>query len=79
LSKVIWVKAASMDFVTEYWKRAEECRALARRAIVEEHRKKMMDMAYQWEAMAIQREAVIQARPDLADIAMLPWRQSISN
>ena len=54
-----------MDFVTEYFKRAEECRVLARRAIIEEHRRIMMNMTYQWETMAVQREAIIQA-----------WRQA---
>jgi len=66
-----------MHFVTEYRTRAEECRMLARRAIIEEHRKTMMDMAHNWEALAVQREAIIKGRPDMSDVVVLPWRLPI--
>ena len=65
--------------VIEYRKRGEECRALARRAVLEEHRKTMVDMALMWEQMADQREAYLKNHPDMTDPIALAWRGPNSN
>jgi hypothetical protein len=40
----------------EYAKHAKECRAMAARTNLEEHRKQLLTMAETWEALAAERE-----------------------
>jgi hypothetical protein len=50
-----------------YRARAQECRVLARKMILPEHRDQLLTMAETWEALAADREALMQAHPELSD------------
>jgi hypothetical protein len=48
-----------MDQVSEYIRRAEECAELARKARIEEHRRKMLELARAWRTLAEQRHQML--------------------
>ena len=64
-----------MDLVREYRTRADECRVLAERALLDQHRRLMLSMADAWEILATQREAYLRQHPKESDPVELPWRK----
>jgi len=48
-----------MDEVAKYIRRAEECAELARNMRSEEHRRKMLELARTWRALAEQRQHML--------------------
>jgi len=55
-----------MEKAADYWRRAEECRLLAR-SHEGEQRELLMSMAAQWEALARQREELHERRQGLSE------------
>jgi len=54
-----------MKQVAEYRRNAAECARLARRAVSDKERQQLLDLAKTWEALAIDREAMIHTHPAL--------------
>jgi hypothetical protein len=50
-----------------YMVRAQECRELARKMVLPDHRDQLLNMAETWEGLAADREALVRAHPDLFD------------
>ena len=63
-----------MDLVEEFRRRADECRALAREAMNEDHRTLILGMGETWEILARQREAYVLRNPEASQSVPLPWR-----
>ena len=55
-----------MKKASEYRLHAEECRQLAARMQVGEHRDQLLEMASNWEAMAEERAQLLRRHPELA-------------
>ncbi|NEX94981.1 hypothetical protein [Caulobacter sp. 17J65-9] len=54
-----------MKKASEYRQHADECRQLANRMGVGEHRDQLLEMAATWEALAADREALVTRHPEL--------------
>jgi hypothetical protein len=67
-----------MQLVKEYERRAEECRVLARSALADEERGRILNMAEKWEWLAKQRAQYLQANPEMSNEAEPPWRAPAS-
>jgi hypothetical protein len=57
-----------MRKAADYRRQAEECRALARKAGMAEHRELLLHMAETWTSLAEDREQWVQKYPDLAGL-----------
>ena len=55
-----------MKKASEYRQHAEECRQLAARMDVGEHRDQLLEMAATWERLADERSELIRRHPDMA-------------
>lgn len=55
-----------MKKASEYRKHAEECRALARHVPEGPQRDQLLEMARTWDALADDRDALVQKHPELA-------------
>jgi hypothetical protein len=51
---------------SEYRKHAEECRTLARQVPEGPQRDQLLEMARTWEALAADRDALVQKHPEIA-------------
>ena len=54
-----------MKKASEYRKHAEECRQLAARMDVGEHRDQLLEMAATWERLATERSELVRRHPEL--------------
>ena len=55
-----------MKKASEYRKHAEECRALARQVPEGPQRDQLLEMARTWDALAKDRDALVQKYPEIA-------------
>ncbi len=55
-----------MKKAAEYWQRADECRALARKMKDGEQQDQLLGIAKMWEALAEDRERLTRLHPELA-------------
>lgn len=55
-----------MKKASEYRQHANECRALAKQVPEGPHREQLLEMARTWDALADDRDALIQKHPELA-------------
>ncbi|MBC6982201.1 hypothetical protein [Caulobacter sp. 17J80-11] len=55
-----------MKKASEYHQHAVECRELANRMGVGEHREQLLEMAATWDSLAREREALVRRHPELA-------------
>jgi hypothetical protein len=56
-----------MQQVHEYRKHADECRALASKAMNADHRQRLLGLAAQWDALAEDREKLLKTQNRLRD------------
>lgn len=50
---------------SEYREYAEECRALARKALPGEHREQLVKLAETWDQLAVERNDLVRRHPEL--------------
>lgn len=55
-----------MKKASEYRKHAEECRALAKQVPEGPQREQLLEMARTWDALANDRDALVQRHPEIA-------------
>ena len=55
-----------MKKASEYRQHAEECRLLASRMDVGEHRSQLLEMAATWDRLATERSQLVRRHPELA-------------
>ena len=57
-----------MKQVEDYREHAQECRAMAAKAINADHRQRLLDLAAQWDALADDREKLLKSQQKLRDV-----------
>jgi hypothetical protein len=61
-----------MKKASEYRQHAEECRALAKQVPEGPQREQLLEMARTWEALAEERDRLVQAHPELNTSTQAP-------
>lgn len=55
-----------MKKASEYRQHADECRTLAARMEVGEHRDQLLEMAATWDRLAVERSEMVQRHPEVS-------------